>query len=292
MSRSTLFSSFAVDRVDAESGTILGVSVITLGTARGHGLFIDSTTLEQVRDCAATYKGGVKVKVDHDGGAGDIAGFLTNFRIEGQKLLADLQLLATSPHRAYVLELAAKIPDTFGLSINFSGVPEVRDGKRFARCAEIYSVDLVDEPAANPSGLFSEGGDQPKTTEPISKMEDQKKEDPIAALKAALDAFGARVSALEAVIAAPKQDEKKDEAMAAMIAKTVLSQFTAQFGEPAKPAKQAEAKQLEPKAFNAIVAERVATAKCSKVDAIRWAITNHPAEHQAFLALPADKQTL
>ncbi len=292
MSRTTLFSAFAVDRVDADSGMIHGVSVITLGAARGHGLSIDSTTLEQVRDCAATYKGGVKVKVDHDGGAGDIAGFLTGFRVEGQKLLADLQLLAASPHRAYVLELASKIPDTFGLSINFSGVPEVRDGKRFARCAEIYSVDLVDEPAANPSGLFSEGGDQPKTTEPISKMEDVKKEDPIAALSAALAAFGARVSALEAVIAAPKQDEKKDEAMAALVAKTVLAQFTSQFGEPTKPAAQVEAKQPEAKAFNAIVADRLASAKCSKAAAIHWAITNHPAEHQAFLALPADKQTL
>ena len=141
---------------------IMGVSVITLGAARGHGLSVDSTTLEQVRDCAATYKGGVKVKVDHSGGAGDIAGFLTGFRVEGQKLLADLQLLAASPHRAYVLELASKIPDTFGLSINFSGVPEVRDGKRFARCAEIYSVDLVDEPAAG----MTEGWREPPPLPP------------------------------------------------------------------------------------------------------------------------------
>lgn len=141
--------------IDTTAGVIYGVSVITEGEAKGHGLKIDSTTLSQVKATAANFAGGLKVKMNHSGGAGDIIGFLKNFRIAGKKLVADLHLLKASPHRQYVLEIAESIPDTFGLSIAFSGVPESVSGTRFARCSEIYSADLVSEPAANPTGLFS-----------------------------------------------------------------------------------------------------------------------------------------
>lgn len=142
-------------KIDVGKGIIYGVSVITSGTAKGHGVQVDAMTLEQVKACAETYARGLKVKMTHQGDAGDIVGFLTDFRIAGCKLLADLTLLKTSRFRDYVLEVAETIPDTIGLSIAFSGPTETIGELRFARCTEIYSADLVSEPAANPTGLFS-----------------------------------------------------------------------------------------------------------------------------------------
>jgi len=153
--RITLSAKFSPAGIDAGRGVIRGVSVITAGTAKGHGIQVDLTTLAQVKACAETYANGLKVKMNHAGGAEDIVGFLSAFRIEGDKLLADLTLLKSSKHREYVLEIAQTIPDTFGLSIAFSGPTESRGEMRFARCSEIYSADLVSEPAANPTGLFS-----------------------------------------------------------------------------------------------------------------------------------------
>ena len=118
------FSAAAVGVIDAEAGVIRGVSLITRGPALGHGVMIDERTLEQVKSAAQQYSGGLKVKLNHSGGAGDIVGFIDELRISGKKLLGDLQLLESSPHRAYILEIAERIPDTFGLSIAFSGPSE------------------------------------------------------------------------------------------------------------------------------------------------------------------------
>ena len=106
--------------IDAESGIIRGVSLITKGPALGHGVMIDDKTLAQVKTAAEQYSGGLKVKLNHSGGAGDIVGYIDALRISGEKLLGDLHLLQTSPHRAYILEIAERIPDTFGLSLAFS----------------------------------------------------------------------------------------------------------------------------------------------------------------------------
>lgn len=140
--------------VDKATGVIRGVSVITEGPARGHNVQIDSQTLAQVKACAEQFKGGVKVKIDHGTGFAAIVGVLKDFRIEGQSLRADLHLIKT--HEAYprLLEMAETIPGSFGLSISFSGKAEMDGESKLARCTELYSVDLVDDPAANPNGLF------------------------------------------------------------------------------------------------------------------------------------------
>lgn len=145
-------------RLDSQAGIIHDVSVITVGPAKGHGIMVDAETLKQVKTCAERYSGGLKVKMDHAGNAGDIVGVLRYFRIQGDQLRADLHLLKTSKHRDYLLEVAEKIPASFGLSIAFSGPSEERNGTKFARCSEIYSADVVAEPAANPNGLFATGG--------------------------------------------------------------------------------------------------------------------------------------
>lgn len=142
-----------------EDMTIEGVSVLTTGMAKGHKLQIDHTTLEQVMECANSFKSGVKVNENHGAGIGDIVGKLTNFRIDesGEKLLADLTFLKSRKDRAdYYLDLAREIPESFGISISFSGQSD-DSGSEFelARCQELYSADLVQHPAANPTGLFS-----------------------------------------------------------------------------------------------------------------------------------------
>lgn len=153
--------SIAGGSVDSEQGIISGVSVITGGVeALGHGVYIDATTLEQVKSSADKFSGGVRVKMDHWSGFTEIVGVLKNFRVEiGDKfncLRADLYLLKKHPAYDQIIEMASSIPESFGLSIAFSGTSEEIDGLSFARCSELYSVDLVDQPAANPNGLFSE----------------------------------------------------------------------------------------------------------------------------------------
>lgn len=151
-------SKFALSGVDRTNSIINGVSVITAGPALGHGSFIDQTTLQEMEACAKTYAGGLKVVDRHTKGSDSIfstVGSLRNFRIEGNQLKADLHLLKSEANTAKLLEMAETIPDTFGLSVAFSGGTEVIDGKTYDRCAELYNAALVDVPAANPTGLFS-----------------------------------------------------------------------------------------------------------------------------------------
>lgn len=309
MSKGTIFN-FAVDTasaVDAEKGIILGVAVITAGPARGHfdwasgnPLYADAKTLQEVKSCAETYSGGLKVKFNHGSGVGDIVGSLRNFRIDGDILRADFYALQTSPNRAYLFEIAATMPESFGLSISFSGKPEEGDDKSFARCAEIYSADFVDEPAANPNGLFQRGEgklaefaqDKPTNSEPI--MEDEKKNDPIADLSASVAALLGRLEALEAKM--PKEDEKPEE-MNSVIEKAALAalkEYTKQFGAPPASAPSSEAKREDKKSeknFEAIVAEKSIELK-SKADAIRWAVAAHPELHKSYLARVAAGETI
>lgn len=151
------FIQFQSRAIDIKAGKILGVSVITEGEARTHSMRIDATTLQQVKAAAESFAGGVKVKVNHYSGFEAIVGTLTNFSIEGKQLRADLALLREHEMFERILEMAKDIPHAFGLSIAFSGQHEVIDKTTFARCAELYSVDLVDDPAANPGGLFAVG---------------------------------------------------------------------------------------------------------------------------------------
>lgn len=250
--------------VDAEAGVIRGVSVISMGAAKGHGLQIDRTTLEQVKACAETYAKGLKVKMSHAGDVGDIVGFLSAFRIEGDKLLADLTLLKNSQFRGYVLELAATIPDTFGLSIAFSGPVETQGDMRFARCTEIYSADLVSEPAANATGLFeakpaaisADKADQ--TNQPTHKMEDKE----LASLKDALNSLSARLEKIEQANKQPavetaEQLAAKLSQVAELAAETTFKKFAAKFGAaPAAPSAEAKAPADEKaKKFEALVRE-------------------------------------
>jgi hypothetical protein len=141
-------------KVDALNGVIHGVAVITSGVkARGHDLEVDAKTLNQIKECAEKL-GTVPVKWNHRTGADAVNGYLDNFRIEDAKLLGDWHLLKSHDRFAQAIEMAERMPANVGLSAAFMGEDEMENGQKKARCSELISVDLVANPAANPSGLF------------------------------------------------------------------------------------------------------------------------------------------
>jgi primosomal protein N'' len=144
----------SAQKVDALNGTIFGVAVITSGVkARGHDLEVDAKTLSQIKECAEKL-GTVPVKWNHRTGADAVNGYLDNFRIEDSKLLGDWHLLKSHDRFAQAIEMAERMPGNVGLSAAFMGEDEMENGQKKARCSELISVDLVANPAANPSGLF------------------------------------------------------------------------------------------------------------------------------------------
>ena len=279
--------------IDAQTGIIRGVSLITKGPALGHGVMIDDKTLEQVKKAAEQYAGGLKVKLDHSGGAGDIVGYIDTLRIEGEKLLGDLHLLESSVHRAYILEIAERIPDTFGLSIAFSGPSEKSADKltTLQRCSEIYSVDLVSEPAANPNGFFSRklkqlqnGEIEQPSAEIEIPMNDEMKKAIEGMIQSAMMSMNDKLAKLEAAL--PPVEEKP----AAMSAQTevvqlaanaaalaAVKEFAKSFGAPAAPIASAEAPKpvAQAQKFEDVVAAKATELKGDKSSAISFAVKNH-----------------
>ena len=130
-----------------------GVSILTVGEARGHNLTIDQTSLEQALKVAQSMKR-IKVTMGHGAPVTGILGYIDNFLIKGDRLMGDLNLFNTNEAQ-FVEQLAQVLPEGFGISLTFSGVPEIMGAERFARVTEIYDCSIVSEPAANPAGMFS-----------------------------------------------------------------------------------------------------------------------------------------
>jgi hypothetical protein len=274
------------------SDIIEGVSVISVGEAKGHGLFVDRITLQEVKACAESYAGGVKVNLDHGAGIKDIVGFCDNFRIVGEKLIADLNLLQNAERKDYVLEIAEKLPDTFGISIAFSGPVREIDGKRFASCEELYSADLVQTPAANPTGLFS--FEAKAVDKNLTNMEDEKTQaeeivkdeidiaDILSRLSALETAFGDYKNKMEEKPEEEMAEDKKDEEteMSKLSAKldTIISNFGA---APMKGSAAAEEKPVAKFDLKALIESKTSELG-SKTAAIKFAMSNHPAEYIAL----------
>lgn len=148
-----------VGHIDELQGVVRGVSLIKKGEAEGHGLVVDDVLLRQLQSCGKA-KGKVPVNLDHGSGITSTCGFVTGFRIDGDKLRGDLHLLKEHAESKVIIERAQKMPECFGLSVAFrppngnkQGEP-MGGGKFAARCDKLMSVDLVCRPAANDS-LFS-----------------------------------------------------------------------------------------------------------------------------------------
>lgn len=163
----------------AKPGFYPGVLVIEKGLAKGHfavqdgarvvnyqpanpahmelqkfQIVIGDETLDDVVACGLESES-TKAKLDHGATVRDIVGDYAKFRRDGDQVRADLTLMDSTSHRAYVEELFKKFSKKIGNSIDFDYSYEIKDDVAIARCRKLNSVDIVDTPAATKS-LFNE----------------------------------------------------------------------------------------------------------------------------------------
>ena len=115
---------------DHEKGIIKGVSVCTVGEAKGHGVNLDSEFIQEVTRQGGGLKQGLKARFGHPNmcstALGTFIGRFKNFREEGTQALADLYLSNSAKETPngnlfdYVLSLAENDADMFGTSIVFT----------------------------------------------------------------------------------------------------------------------------------------------------------------------------
>ncbi len=173
-------SEFPVRGIDPDNGIVKGATLCVANVAaKGHQLETDKTLLRQLL-MSAQSKGVIPVGLDHKSGVKGAAGAAKNFRISGDRLLADISFFKSHPDFGLVMDQLQELGGTMGLSCSFVGESEA--GK--ARCSDLLSADLTLHPAACPTGLFSrrdfdalnENSDQNESTEdiPMNEMnEDQ-----------------------------------------------------------------------------------------------------------------------
>ena len=179
------------DGGDYGHGVIYGAAVITRGEALGHEAWIDGDMLDQVVDATNEMANGVKARFTHPSLSGDGLGkYLGRFKNavrDGDIVRADMHFTKAghkSPDgdlASYVMDLAEQDPDAFGISIVFehdvgemarfdadhtdehgdfiSPDPDNDRNLEHVRLSNLRAADAVDEPAANPAGLFHRGGD-------------------------------------------------------------------------------------------------------------------------------------
>jgi hypothetical protein len=118
--------------IDAENGIIHNVIMCQVGEAKGHGVHLEQSFIEELVAYDNQYHAnGLKARFDHpalcEGTMGTQLGKFTNFRVVEDKAVADLQLLAAadaSPKhpqmREWTLKMAQESPDFLMSSIVFS----------------------------------------------------------------------------------------------------------------------------------------------------------------------------
>ena len=181
-------ASSPIDRTggDAGAGIIRGFAVITRGEALGHGVWIDSEFLRQAVAAMNAAPDGVRARFTHPGmsadGLGRKLGRAKNARMDGDIVRADLHF-SKSSHTTpegdlakHTMDLAEDDADLFGASIVYEydeaaerafrqanltdggfRSPDLLNVKNLphARLSSLRATDIVDEPAANPAGLFA-----------------------------------------------------------------------------------------------------------------------------------------
>lgn len=191
--------------VNRKAGTIEGISILSIGEARGHGMMISEKTLEAA--IVLLIGKSLPAYLSHSGAHGDRllteAGYFSGFYRDRDQIRAR-QFTALDTFKKYerekydrLFEIAEKAPATFGVSIVFEGQLfwEMRDGSeesieigldapensRFeiptVRPLTITSADFVDTPAAN-GALFSRKVDTAHNSEDM-KSETETLEKPL-----------------------------------------------------------------------------------------------------------------
>lgn len=231
-------------KVDQDAGTMSGVSLISVGPALGHGLFVDAKSIETIEEELDGTK--LPAYITHRGALFEDRltreiGMFENFRVEGDRLLGDFQAFDSfreDDSRKYnrLFEMAQKMPERFGLSIVFSAtsawatpdgdIPMGRwpnnDSDRLydennppedalfefpsIRVEEVSSADFVDSPAANQRGLFSKI-DKPNISK-MTKAELTEKNDELVAEAEALEA---KLAEVQSQLAEQSEEEAKME---------------------------------------------------------------------------------
>lgn len=149
-------SAYGHGKVDKKSGVIHDVKILGLQSRNGRSYLPEAT-----RAAVKLYEG-AKVFLNHpsrDGsGERDVRdrwGILENVRVDGNgELWGDLKYLKSHRETPQILEAIDLFPSSFGLSHNAEGEEQRQDGKKVVTTiSEVYSVDLVADPATN-KGLF------------------------------------------------------------------------------------------------------------------------------------------
>jgi len=266
-----------------------GISVITAGPALGHGMVIDAETLSQVVE-RGNEAGQVKVLSDHSSSISNIIGYLENFSLDGGRVRADLTLFESHDGFSYFSELISTLPGQIGFSISFSGIPrEAADGTMLADVQNLFSVDLVLSPAANPTGIFHARVDSNQKAmdknvpAQEAKLEALAEAAPVApaapveeAVKAAeptLSDINNKLDAIMAMLTADASSEVVEEPMAAKVEETNLSEPEVKAEEPAEKveaeAKTEEVKPEAPVANEAAALKAELSAKVIELEASR-----------------------
>lgn len=171
------------------AGLIRDAAAITRGEALGHYAWVDAFAVDQVVTFGNKARNGIKVRFTHPGlsadGMGTLLGRMKNFRKEGDRAIGDIHFQKSAHNTpdgdlaAYVMDMADEDPEAFGMSIVFDhnigeedryeADHENEDGYfqspdednennyRHIRLAKLWASDVVDDPAANPAGLFRKG---------------------------------------------------------------------------------------------------------------------------------------
>lgn len=191
----------AIDREggDEGAGIIRGIAVVTRGEALGHGIWLDKPFVSSVADAINKQSTGLKARFTHPGlssdGMGKFLGRVKDGRMDGDIARGDLHFNKAAHSTPdgdlaeYVMSLAESDPAAFATSIvfehdrgeedRFVAANKDEDGKftspdpdnakhyTHARLKRLWADDIVDEPAANPGGLFHRGQEIPQEADAL-----------------------------------------------------------------------------------------------------------------------------
>lgn len=122
-------------------------------------VYTDEKTLETLMAAAKAARKRLKVREDHDDSVGARAGFADTFvHLPGDRVITDIHIFEAYRHRGVVLETADKNPEEMGLSIDFTPSFELAGDRAMMRVDLLHAVDIVDEGAITPGGLFLSAG--------------------------------------------------------------------------------------------------------------------------------------